>query len=276
MAKALAVMVALTALALLSPTAAAVTLRYQAPVGRVAEYRLTLKARGNQVSLGERRPVRVDAEFELREEVVATGPADSFWLRLQARPMKVRDPSGTFAAGERSRFPETELQVSPQGQVLASQAVSGNGPFDRAFSSLMMGAGLVVLPTGPVTVGEAWRWEERGVSQESRLVSLIEQRAGPVARIATRARSPVRLQEGSQRLGVTTDLSGEQTEVSELELLAGSGVVRRHKGEVRLVTNGDIWLQLPGGRRRFPVSSEMRVTFDLRLVRMNGQLLAGR
>ena len=267
---------ALAAVLLASPAGAQVVLSYQGPTGRVVDYRLSLQASGEQTSLGERRPIAVQAEFELREEVVATGPAGSFLLHVQARALAVKDPTGTFATGERSRFPEVELLVTHRGEVLSSRigTAGETGPFERAFASLMMAPGLVVLPTGPAVVGEEWTWEEAGAFQRSRLLSVVDGAAGRVAKIATSARSPLRLEERSEALGVTAHLAGEETGASELELLLDTGTTLRHKGEAHLTTNGEISLQLSQGARRFPVSSKMRVRFDLRLVRVDGRPVA--
>jgi len=275
---------ALPALAALAAALAAgqaagaqVLLRYRGPIGQVREYRLSLRAEGEQVSLGERRPVHVEAEFALREEVVATGPADSFVLRVSARALKAKDPTGTFGSGQRSRFPPVEVRLSPRGEILEARPVSPDllGPAERAFAALMTTtAALPILPEGPVSPGDRWRSQQGKVAQEARLASVARRKSGEVATISSLASGQIALDEESGRLGLTTSLSGEESVSAELDLLMDAGVVITSKGEARVRTNGEMVLALPEGARRFPVASEMRISFHLRLVSIDGRPVA--
>ena len=65
---------------------------------------MTLTATGYQVSLGVRQPVRVEAEYAVREEVTAAEPDGSLWLRVSGKPVKVKDASGIFG-GARGEWP---------------------------------------------------------------------------------------------------------------------------------------------------------------------------
>ena len=65
---------AMVATSLLPPTRlvpSGIDLQYRRPLGQVVQYHLLLRVEGSQVSLGERRPVRVRAEVEFAEEVIA-------------------------------------------------------------------------------------------------------------------------------------------------------------------------------------------------------------
>jgi hypothetical protein len=247
-----------------------VVLRYRGAPGQVAVYRLSLKAAGEQVSLGERRPINVEAEFELREQVVATGPAESFSLELTATPVKTKDPTGTFGKNEGSRAPKVQVTLTPRGEAAASP-LAGNhiGPYQRAFAALMAEPS-VVLPEEAVAVGEVWQSRTAGTYRRSRLVAVRRSMLGLVARIDSTITGPVRLQEGSEGLGLNTSLSGNQTQRSTLQLLTDRGVVLRDKGVTTSHTSGEIALELRGGVRRFPVRSQMRIVFDLRLVTLDG------
>lgn len=256
---------------LLSPLEAGeVTLRYRGEVGRVAEYRLSLKVTGEQVSLGERRPVRLEAELELREEIVASGPEEMV-VRAEARPLKVKEPNGRFGAASQGSWPEVMVRITGQGEMLESSLSESRahaGPFERAFASLLARPLLVVLPGQAVSPGARWQWEGKGARQTNRLLSVSGSNSGPVARIASSARAPVEVEEESAGLGVTTRVSGEETQVCQLDLLVEAGLAVRQKGEMSVRTAGEITLELPDGVRRFPVNSEMKASFDLRLVRV--------
>ena len=273
----IALLAALGAAALAVPAVAAepVTLRYHPHLGQVAVYRLTLRAEGEQSSLGERRPVRLEAELELREQATATSPAQAFWLRTRARLLKAKDPSGVLAAAARNGPPEMDLHVTSRGEVLASRIPHQDsyGPLGRAFGSLMaQPGGLVVLPEGPVREGASWQWQQDRARQATRLVSFLNGPSGLIARLSSTCASPLSLAEESEGLGLSTRLSGTETQVSGLDILVDKGVVVHNKGQLLVTTNGEIALDLPEGVRRFPVSSRMRIAFDLRLVGMEAEV----
>ncbi len=136
---------ALVTSALAPATRAGSLLRYGGHRGQVAVYRLSLSATGQQVSLGERRPVAVEAEFELREEITATGPAGAITARIVPVVISTRDSASAFGNGERSIFPTIEVTIDERGQVLATQPLSDEhvGPYQRAFASLMAAPGAV-------------------------------------------------------------------------------------------------------------------------------------
>jgi hypothetical protein len=267
----------LTTVALFAEAAhASISLRYRGRVGQVATYRLLMKATGEQISLGERRPVSIEAEFELRQQVVATGPLDSFSSELTARPIRIKDPTGTFASNGRSRSLAVQLTITPRGEVLSTAPLSDNhvGPYERAFAAFLSLPG-VLLPAGSVSVGGAWESHAPQGGQRSRLTAIRRTPFGLVARIDATATAPVRLQEESQGLGLSTTVSGFETRRESLELLVDDGIVLSNKGESSLLAHGEITLDLPEGRRRFPISSQMRVVFELRLTRLDGKPIGG-
>jgi len=247
---------------------AAILLRYHGQVGQVARYRLSIEATGRQISLGERRPIHVKAELELRQEVINTGPVGTLTMRVNPRILALKDPTGVLVGGERSHLPEIHLQMTPLGEVVAAQASSDEhiGPFQRTFASFISAAGLVVLPEQAIRVGESWQWEKGGMRQNSKLISIESGKMGLVARIATTATSAIGLAAFSENLGLETSLSGLAAGKHELVLLIDKGIAYCDKGVTFAATRGEISLALPSGVRKFPVASETRVQFDLRLI----------
>ncbi len=246
-------------------------LRYRRPLGQVATYRLSLQVEGVQTSLGERRPVRIRAELELTEEVIAQEVEGAAWLRVHARVLEVRDPTGTFA-GLASQWPELKIRASPRGEVLDVSPAARESqlqPFERAFTSLMAsaaGAPVVLPPSGlRVALGEEWEWEHQGARQQNRLLRVEGEGDRQVAHIASTASSPLALEESIEALGLRTHLTGDQTCTSELELLLTQGLVARHRGETRLRTRSQVALELEDGTQEFPLESTLRLLFDLRL-----------
>ncbi len=155
-----------------APLAAGVSLQYGGPVGQVAEYRLATTMTGHQVSLGQRRPIAAEAEWELREEVLSRDPDGTTALRLTARLVKMKDPTGAFS-GCLASPPPLQLHLSPTGEVLASAPEGeGAGMRERALASLLAQPLSVCLPAEPVEVGVPWRWEKEGASQENTEVAL--------------------------------------------------------------------------------------------------------
>jgi len=82
------------------------------------------------------------------------------------------------------------------------------------------------------------------------------------------------LSESSEPLGLTTRLEGEAREQCETELLLDRGLVKQQTGELQILTNSHVSLQLPEGDTVFRMESDIRVTFDLRLAEVNGRRLA--
>lgn len=275
----LSVTIALASLAPLGTPAATsapagVLLRYGGPLGRVAEYRMTLDVRGEQVSLEERRPVRIRAELAFTEEVIAHERGDVLWLRVRARSLEVKDPTGTFASGGRGSWPEVRMRVTRRGEVLETFLDAGGGtagPPERALASLLAQPAPVVMPTGPATAGAAWSWEREGARQSNRLIEVRGEGARQLARIESTGSAPIELHEGSEALGLTTRSRGEQTQTSELEVEVSSGLVRRHRGRMRAATESEVRLALPEGTEVFAMSSDLQIEFDLRLVRVDGE-----
>jgi len=251
-----------------------VGLSYQRPLGQVAEYRLLLEVRGEQISLGERRPVRVSAELAFTEEVVAQERDGVMWLRVGARPVEARDASGTFAARGREHWPHVQVRMTPRGEVLDVSLATGEhwaGVAERSFVSLMAQPAPVVLRPGRTAVGDEWEWESAGASQRSRLVEVRGEGAGQVARIVSESRAPLELTEGSEALGLATRVSGDVAQQSEVDLLVARGLVARHKGEMEVHTKSEVTLALPEGPRVFDMRSDLQIEFDLKLVRVDGE-----
>jgi hypothetical protein len=273
---------AVAALALLavvlSPAGAAappgIELEYRRPLGQVVEYRLLIEASGEQTALEERRPVRLSAELALTEEVIAQGKDGVLWLRVGARVVEVKDASGTFGTGRRGDWPDVQVRMTRRGEVLDVSLATGERPpgmAERSFVSLMSQPAPVVLPPGRVAVGEEWAWESGEARQRSRLVEVSGEGAKRVARIASESQSPLELAEASDALGLTTRMSGDVTQRSEVELLLAHGLVARHKGQMDLRTKSEVTLELPEGQRTFEMQSALKIDFDLRLARIDRQ-----
>ena len=251
-----------------------IDLQYRRPLGQVAQYHLLLRVEGSQVSLGERRPVRVRAEVEFAEEVIAHERGGGLWLRVRTRPLKVEDPSGTFSRGREGEWPEVRVRMTPRGEVLDVSLAAGDrqaGAAERSFAALMSQPAPVILPPNRVEVGAEWVWERDGAVQRSRLLEIIGEGEEQVARIVSEGHSRLRLEEGSEALGLMTLLSGEVTQHSQLDLLSDRGMPARHKGEMRVQTNSQVTLNLPEGPEAFEMLSDLRIEFDLRLVSVDGE-----
>lgn len=264
--------------AALSPAGAAapsgIELEYRRPLGQVAEYRLFINANGEQTALEERRPVRLSAELALTEEVIAQGKDGALWLRVGARAVEVKDPSGTFGTGRRGDWPEVRVRMTRRGEVLDVSLATGEdrpGMAERSFVSLMAQPAPVILPPGRVAVGDEWEWESGEARQRSRLVEVSGEGAKRVARIASESQSPLELAEASDALGLMTQMSGDVSQRSEVELLLAHGLVARHKGHMDIRTKSEVTLDLPEGQRTFEMQSILKIDFDLRLARIDGQ-----
>jgi hypothetical protein len=255
------------------PLAAGVSLHYGGPVGQVAEYRLTTRMSGYQVSLGERRPIAAEAEWKLREEVLSCDADGSVTVRLTPRLVKMKDPTGAFN-GRLANPPPVQLRLSPTGEVLASaiEGEAATGMLERALASLLAQPLSVVLPAEPAEVGVPWRWEKDGASQENTLLEVDEARRQ--ARLAGTATTPLTLSERSEALGLETRLTGSETQTSTLDLLLEAGVPLRHQGTSTLRSNTEVTLESPDGPRTFSLELEATVAFDLRLLRLNGAPVA--
>lgn len=257
-----------------APPPAGIELTYDRPLGQVALYRMSLDARGEQRSLGERLPVRWKAQFELVEEVVAKGTDGTLWLRVRARLLDVTDSAGTLAGGMPARWPTVQVRLTPRGELIDVSPAIGEpdpGPRERALASLMMQPGALVLPDGKVQVGEEWTYESGGIRQVSRLLSIAAPGGDEVARIASTGSSPLALDEASPALGLTTRLTGRVQQESEVHLLVARGLVARHTGEMRLETKSQAALDLPEGPAPFEMETDLRITFDVQLVAIDGQ-----
>jgi len=249
-----------------------VRLEYRGRLGEVREYGLALEVRGERTSHGESRPVRVRAQLHLREEVIGIERDGVFWMRVRGEIVDVRDPTGTLASGRYSRWPEMKVRVDPRGRLLAASLATirpAPGPPQRGFASLMGQIPSVIVPSGPVAVGTSWESEEMGGHQENRLLSLGGA-GGRIAHIAGSSRVPLSLREASPALGVTVALTGVQHRESELDFLVERGLVLRHRGEISLATEEEVALELPEGEPRFLLESDLRISFDLRLLEVDG------
>ena len=131
----------------------------------------------------------------------------------------------------------------------------------------------VIMPSGPVAAGASWESDEMGGHQENRLLSAGETGDG-VAHIASSGRVPLSLREESPALGVTVELAGGQSQQSELDLLIERGLVLRHRGEMSLATKEEVALALPEGGPRFLLEGDLRISFDLRLLAVDGAPVA--
>lgn len=250
-----------------------VQLVYGPQLGQVASYVAVFEVSGEQVSLDERRPVKVHAEVELREEVIAQEADGSSWLRVSGKLVKVQDASGTFGVGQHGDWPEVEVRLSPRGQALEARPGSADerpGPLQRAFADMLRAPAAVVLPEGPVAVGETWRWEANGAWQSNRLLGVHVGRY-QVADILSSGREPISLEERSDALGVTTKVSGEQRQTCHVGLMLPQGTMATAKGEMQLRTRGETVLQLSEKKERFPTTSDLTVAFSIRLVQLSGE-----
>lgn len=256
------------------PPPAGLALTYDRPLGQVALYRMSLDARGEQRSLGERLPVRWKAQFELVEEVVAKGIDGTLWLRLRARLLDVTDSAGTLAGGMPARWPVVQVRLTPRGELIDVSPAIGEpdpGPRERGLASLMMQPGAIMLPDGRVQVGEEWSYESAGIRQTSRLLSISGPEGDEAARIATTGSSPLALDEASPALGLTTRLTGRLQQESQLDLLVARGLVERHTGKMHLETKSQAALDLPEGAAPFEMETDLEIAFDVQLLAIDGQ-----
>jgi hypothetical protein len=164
--------------------------------------------------------------------------------------------------------------MTRRGEVLDISLATGEhepGMAERSFVSLMSQPAPVVLPPGRMEVGDEWEWESGEARQRSRLLEVSGEGAERVARIASESRSPLELAEGSDALGLAAQMSGHVAQRSELDLLLAHGLVVRHKGQMEVQTKSEVTLELPEGPRTFDMEGILKVDFDLRLVRIDGQ-----
>jgi hypothetical protein len=256
------------------PPDTGVLLRYDPPLGQVAEYRVTLDVRGEQTSLGESLPVRWRGGLEVTEEVIAKGVDGTLWLRVRTDIVEARDATGTLAGAMPAQYPAVHVRMSPLGEVIDVSVATGeraSGPRERAFLSLAAQPGLAVLPAGRVEAGDEWRADTGGGRQISQLLSLSESGSGTVALISSRRAGDLELSEGSSALGLQTSLSGRMTQESELRLLVDQGLVLAHKGQTEMHTDSVASLDLPDGAEQFDIQADLTVDFDVQLVAVDGQ-----
>jgi len=254
------------------PGLAAEELVYRGELGRVAEYRVTTKATGRQISLGERRPIEVEAEYEVREEVVACDPDGSFRIQVTGRAVTVNDRSRAFG-GQRFEPPPVQIHVSPRGEILGAGAIPEDGLTSlraNAAAALLGQCLPVIMPSGPLEPGDRWEWEEGDAKQSNRLVE-VTGGTSRVARVSGTAHAPIVLQERSEALGLTTEMTGMGRQTSTLDLLLDSGLVLRHKGNLALQTKTKVRMESPEGPRTFLIEMHLRVEFDSRLIRLGGK-----
>jgi len=282
--------------ALLSQPPAApsrVQLAYRSPVGQVATYLVVFEVNGEQVSLNERRPVSIRAEAELREQVIACEEDGSFWLRVSGKLLKAQDAGGTFGAGQHADWPDVEVHMSMLGETMEARPVVSRqragtappysaerhaGPFQQAFADVLGQPVAVVLPVGAIGVGEAWCWERNGAWQSNRLLGMSGKPC-QVAHIASSGREPIALEGRSEALGVTTKVTGEQRQTSEVRLLLPQGVTATATGQMRVQTRSETVLEVPASagmtqeQQRFPMRSDLKIIFRIRLLALDGEPL---
>lgn len=266
--------IALLLLLITASAPASEILTYRGQVGRVTEYLVTTKATGYQVSLGERKPISVEAEYQVREEVLSCDPDGTFHLQVSGHTAKVKDPTHAFGNQQLDLMP-VQMQVSPNGEILRTSAVTPSGLTtmrENAVAALLAQSLPVVTPSGPVAPGESWEWRSGDVVQTNRLVELVQEEVR-LARISGTARGPLALSERSEALGLTTNMTGMQTQTSTLDFDLGLGIPRRHKGNLALQTNTEVQMESAQGLRAFQIRMNLRVEFDSRLVRLDGRPL---
>ena len=239
------------------------SLAYRAIPGQTAVYRLTLRATGEQLSLGERRPVRFEAEYEVRERALSVEADGSFWLEASRRLLKVKDPAHLLNGNGEPTAPRIRLTSRGEVLELASPAATA-GLRERAAAALLGQPQLVVLPATPVAAGAAWEWAKEGATQTNRLLAARD----GVAEVTSRATRPVSLQDSSAALGLTTEVRGAVEQTSTLQLELATGRVRRQWGTMTLRTSTEIGLTAETGPRSFHAELRLRVTFDAKLLRV--------
>ncbi len=261
-----------------SPSETGSSLTYTRPLGQKARYHLTLVARGQQISLGERLPVKWQAEFELCEEVIAQEPDGSMWLRLTGRTLTTKDSNGVFASGLPRTWPSMSFHVNKLGETIevksSSPIDSDVGIREEAFLMLAAQPPTIVLPDRKIQPEEEWRWESLGAKQTNRLLSLAGKGETLVATLESYGSIPLRLEEVSQLLGLTTRMSGNVTSHSKAELLVEQGLLKWHKGEMVLQTKSETTLETQADREVFVMEADLSVKFDLRLLEVNGSSLS--
>jgi hypothetical protein len=251
--------------AVLAQPAAPYQLAYGGRLGETAVSRLILTAEGEQTSLDERRPVRLEAEYELRERVVSVEPDGSFRIEVNSHLVRAKDPSHLLN-GYGDPKPQ-QVRVSARGEMLeVAPSADGAGLRERAATALLGQPQLVVLSEGSMEAGAAWDWAKEGRTQTNRLVAV----QGGVAKVTSAGKGPVSLHERSQALGLSTDLEGTVEQTSTLELELATGHLRRHRGTMTLRTDTEIGLAAETGSRTLHATLRLQITFDERLVRVEG------
>ncbi len=260
--------------ALPPPEEKGVLLRYDLPLGQVAEYRIVLDVRGEQTSLGETLPLQWRAELEVTEEVVARAIDGTLWLRVRGRIVKAKDATGAFASAMPVEYPAVQMRITPLGEVIDASVATGEtagGPRDRAFIALLSQPGLPILPAYGIEEGDEWCVDTGDDRQTNTLVSLSESDLGTVALVSTSKSARIAMSEGSSSLGLHTDLGGSVAEESELRLLVQGGLVLSHKGKLEVRTNSTASLILPEGTETFDMGGNFEVDFDLQLIAIDGK-----
>jgi len=260
-----------------APSPTGILLRYDRPLGQVSCYHLSIEARGNQICLGETLPVEWRAEIQLTEEVIARGADGAVWLRLRGKTFKVTDATGVLAAGMPLQWPEVQIRMHETGELIDVSPASGasaDSPRRRGFLTALGQLAPVVLSRRPIEEGDDWLVQTNGSEQHNRLVSITKSGENTIAQIESTGHSILSLNEASFDLGIDTELTGETNHSNSLDLLLDDGTVIRNKGEIRIRTNSETMLDRPEGTLRVPIQSNITITFDSRLVMLDGKSIA--
>ncbi|MBN1460817.1 MAG: hypothetical protein JXA57_14895 [Armatimonadetes bacterium] len=255
---------------MMSPPAPGLQLAYDPPLGQVAEYQLSMSVAGTQTSLDERVVVKWRGEATTREEVIARARDGAIWLRAWSTIESARDATGVLSGAFPLDLPTVQYRLSSRGEVLDVSTATGELSPDargRALLALVSQMAPPVLPYYPICVGDTWSYENEEGVQTSRLVSLED----GIACLHFKSTSHPHLRDGVAELGLTTDLTGEATQESQLYLQVSTGQVVRHVGDVRLRTASKTTLELPEGLHVFDIQADFDISLDVRLTRLNGE-----
>jgi len=252
---------------------AAETLTYHGTEGRVAEYRLTVTATGEQESLGVQRPINVELKYVLREQVQPTSAEGNYTVQLSGQVVSMKDKTSAFGS-QRFDLPPMNMQLSPRGEMLSSAFADAQKATlsTRAFTSLLAQPPQVILPEGPVEVGATWEWSKDGATQSNRLQEILES-PRRIARIATAEHTPVALHEASMPLGLHTEVAGQEDATGTMDFSPELGLALRHQGKSTVQADTKVTLEAADGTHSFSMHLNLRITFDLQLLRVDGTVV---